>query len=375
MTAIPDLAGRPGFLERLAGSRAFQSFAARVPGLAWIARREGAEIFDLMQGFVRSQTLAALVELRLLDILAQGPRRPADLAAGAGMTADAMSILLQAGAGLGLLKRRGDAYALSRRGAAFRAVPGLSGLVRHHSVLYRDLADPVAFLRGQTDPDLARFWPYVFGAAAAEDPQTAEVYSRLMSETQVLVAEDVLRLVDFSGTRRLMDVGGGTGAFLAAVSAAQPQLDLTLFDLPAVVAHARPLPRLSVAAGSFRDDPLPRGADTISLVRVLYDHADPTVATLLAAVLEALPPGGRVIVAEPMSGGTRPDAQTDVYFALYCRAMRTGRVRSAAEIGRMLGNAGYVGIEAGRSRRQFVTSVVVAHKPFAPSARKTVQTV
>jgi demethylspheroidene O-methyltransferase len=363
MAAIPDVGARPGWVERLAGSRAFQSFAARVPGLAWVARREGAAIFDLMQGFARTQVLRALVELRVLDALAQGPRRAEDLAPGAGMTIEAMALLLQAGAGIGLVKRQGQAFRLTRRGAAFRGVPGLSGLVRHHAVLYRDLDDPVAFLRGETEPELAQFWPYVFGAGAAADPGTAAVYSRLMAETQVLVAEDVLRLADFSGARRLMDVGGGTGAFLAAVAAAHPDLDLTLFDLGAVVSGARMLPRLTVVPGSFRDDPLPMGADMISLIRVLYDHADDTVAALLAKVHAALPARGRLIVAEPMSGGARPDPATDVYFALYCRAMRTGRVRSAAEIGRLLAAAGFAGISRGRSRRPFVTSVVTAEKP------------
>ena len=45
-----------------------------------------------------------------------------------------------------------------------------------------------------------------------------------MADSQALVAEDTLRLVDLSGIRRLMDVGGGTGAFLAAVGAAYPDL-------------------------------------------------------------------------------------------------------------------------------------------------------
>ncbi len=77
---------------------------------------------------------------------------------------------------------------------------------------------------------------------------------------------------------------------------------------------------------------LPQGADAISLVRVLYDHADDTVAPLLRAVHDALPPGGRVVVSEPMSGGDSPDPATDVYFSVYTLAMQTGRTRSAAEI-------------------------------------------
>ena len=41
-------------------------------------------------------------------------------------------------------------------------------MIAHHDVLYRDLADPVAFFRGETDTELARFWPYVFAAGQSE---------------------------------------------------------------------------------------------------------------------------------------------------------------------------------------------------------------
>lgn len=363
---MADLSAPPlatGLIARLAGSRAFQAWAARVPGLSRLVRREGQALFDVMQGFVRSQVLTALVELDVLADLSAGPRTPAVMAGSRGLTAERMAALLQAGAGIGLLRRQRDgAYALSARGAAFMAVPGLPAMVRHHAVLYRDLSDPVAFLRGETAPELARFWPYVFGAAAAEDPATAATYSRLMSDSQALVAEDTLDLVDLRGARHLMDVGGGTGTFLRAVAQRHAHLRLTLFDLPAVVAQAPVGPRLSTVPGSFRDDALPQGADAISLVRVLYDHSDATVAGLLARVHAALPPGGMVLVSEPMSGGDRPDPGTDVYFSFYCMAMRTGRVRSAAEIGGLLAKAGFQNVSPAATRRPFVTSVLTAQR-------------
>ncbi len=352
----------PGLIQRLAASRKFQSWAAGMPVLRWFVAREGAVLFDVIQGFVRSQVLMALVELDIFAALAAGPKSAAALAPVAGLTPDRMLVLLQAGAALGLLRRKADGFALSRRGAAFLGVPGLAGMVRHHAVLYRDLTDPVAFLRGQTAPELARFWPYVFGAKAAGDATVAATYSTLMSDSQTLVAEDVLRLVNLGPSRHLMDVGGGTGAFLRAVAVAHPGLRMTLFDLPAVLENARLPPQVTTVPGSFRDDPLPQGADTISLVRVLYDHADATVRDLLVRVYDALPPGGRVIVAEPMGGGSRPDSATDVYFAFYCMAMGTGRTRSAAEISVLLAGAGFVGIKTHPGPRPYVTSAVTAHR-------------
>jgi demethylspheroidene O-methyltransferase len=149
---------------------------------------------------------------------------------------------------------------------------------------------------------------------------------------------------------------------------------LTLFDLPAVVpaatarfAAAGLSARTAIQPGSFRDQPLPRGADAISLVRVLYDHADDTVRALLAAAHAALPPGGRLIVSEPMSGGSAPDPATDVYFAVYTLAMGTGCTRSTAAISQLLQNAGFSDISTRWGFRPFVTSVVQARRASGQS--------
>ncbi len=354
---------RPAFasrLNRLAASRGFQRFCARVPVLRRLVRAEGAELFDIMQGFVRSQVLMALVELRVLHRLAEAPAGAEALAGPLGVPAPRLQVLLQAGAALRLLRRRrrDGAFALTTRGAAFLGVPGLEAMVRHHGVLYGDLADPRAFFEGRTDPALARFWPYVLGGEGGADQ--AARYSRLMAESQALVAEETLRQLPLAGIAHLMDVGGGTGAFLRAVHAQAPQLKLTLFDLPQVVAAAALPADVARIGGSFRDGDLPRGADAISLIRVLYDHDDATVAALLDAVHAALPAGGRLILSEPMSGGARPDPQTDVYFAVYTLAMKTGRTRSAAEHEAQLQARGFSRIKRYAAARPYVTTLISA---------------
>lgn len=360
-----------GWRNRLVARPWFQNWASRLPLTRGIARREGEALFDLVAGFVQSQVLFTLVELDLLRRLRDAPLAPAELARDTGISPDRMEILLQAGAALGVLTRRREGtYQLGQKGAALLGVPGLEDMIRHHDVLYRDMADPVAMFRGETDTELASFWPYVFGAGAAADPEAATRYSNLMAESQGLVAQETLRATSLRSVEHLLDVGGGTGAFLAAAANTAPELRMTLFDLPSVAPQAKErfatagiAERVRIITGSFRDGPLPAGADCISLIRVLYDHQDDTVAALLARCLAALPPGGRLIVSEPMSGGTRPDRAGDVYFAVYTMAMQTGRVRSQARIAEMLMATGFTSISTPKPARAFVTSVVTAVKP------------
>ena len=328
-------------------------------------------MFDLVAGFVHAQVLAALVELDLIRPLIDAPGEVRALAARAGMAEPRMDALLRAGAATGLLRRRRDGrFVASHRGAALTAVPGLADLILHHRVLYRDLADPVAFFRGETETELARVWPYVLGGEVGDDE--AARYSALMSGSQSLVADEVLAAVSLKGVRRLMDVGGGTGAFLARALDAEPGLAGTLVDLPAVAAAARVrltraglADRVLIEPLDMQSDPLPLGADAVSLVRVLYDHGDDAVRSLLERVHAALPPGGRVIVAEPMTGGRRPTRAGDAYFSIYTMAMRTGRARSADEIAALLANAGFERVRRHRTGRPFVTGVVTARRPAA----------
>ena len=69
-------------------------------------------------------------------------------------------------------------------------------------------------------------------------------------------------MVKFGKSQSLLDIGGGSGAFLRAVGAAYPHLRLALLDLPDVVTGASDADgHITRHPGSFRDDALPAGAD------------------------------------------------------------------------------------------------------------------
>lgn len=333
-----------------------------------MARRDGAEIFDIVQGFVSAAVLGAVVELGVLRRLLDGPATAASIARQHALPDDRTENLLQAAAALGFLKRRRDGrFAIARKGAAILGVPGLEDMIRHNRSFYADMADPVALMRGEAETNMARFWPYVFGSGHQISMEDSERYSTLMARSQVLVAEDTLRAVRLSDVNCLMDVGGGAGVFLAAALGKYRRATGIVFDLPGVqpmaeatLARSNLSNRARFMAGSFRDTILPTGADAISLVRVLYDHDDDTVRHLLSRAYEALPANGRLIISEPMSGGASPDRSTDVYFAFYTMAMGTGRVRSAERIGALCAEAGFSDVRMPRPFRQYVTSVVTA---------------
>jgi demethylspheroidene O-methyltransferase len=353
--------------RRLADPR-FQRWAADFPLTRPVAQRRARRLFDLVAGFVYSQTVAACVRLKLFDLLADGPQTEAALAERFSLPLDATGRLLGAAAALGLVDRLGaDRYGLGPQGAALLGAAGLQEMIAHHDHFYADLADGVGLLRRGRGA-LADYWPY----ATSLTPQSTSVegaapYSRLMAATQPAVAADILRAYPLSRHRRLLDVGGGEGAFLVAAGAHAPALDLVLFDLPAVTAIARErlqaaglLERADIHAGDFLVDPLPRGADLITLVRILHDHDDEGALTLLRGVRVALPQNGTLLIAEPMASDRGRNRMSDVYFAFYLLAMGRGRARTPRQLFGLLRAAGFSRMQRLRTRTPLLLNAIVA---------------
>jgi demethylspheroidene O-methyltransferase len=241
-------------------------------------------------------------------------------------------------------------------------------MIRHHAMLYRDLRDPVALLRGEVQSELSRYWAYTDADrdVALEDRDVAP-YSALMASSQALIADDVLSAYSFGKHRCLLDVGGGEGAFIAAAAERHRKLRFKLFDLPAVAQRAQShfarenlADRAEAFGGSFLSDSLPRGADIVSLVRVLHDHDDAAVMTILRAVRDALPDEGVIVVAEPLAGTRGAEAMGDGYFGFYLLAMGQGRPRTAKELSDMLSRAGFPRVHQRKTRSPLLTGVLTA---------------
>ena len=348
-----------GIRNRLLASPAFQRFAVRFAPTRPIARHHAGRLFDLVAGFTYSQTLFACVELALFDRLANGPERIAVLAAAHHIPQPAFRRLVDAATALGLLQTLpGERVTLGEGGAAMLGNPGVAAMVAHHRHLYADLADPIALLRSPGAGALAAFWPYANGS----DPEAVARYSALMAASVTAVAEQLLDSYDVSRHRRLLDVGGGEGRFLAAVRARVPELELGLFDLPAVVERARA--RVDVVdgfhPGNFRTGPIPVGYDCITLVRIVHDHDDAVVLQLLTQVRRALPPGGTLLIVEPMQRESGADRVGAAYFGWYLLAMGSGRVRTPAEIGALVTAAGFTRWKSRPTALALTTSVIVA---------------
>ena len=359
------------FRNRLIADRRFQRFAVGFPLTRLVAHKKARALFDLCAGFVYSQVLLASVRLDLFRLLSDGPLSVDELAGRLSLPQDVTARLLRATAALDLTEQvSGNRYALGELGAALLGNPGVAEMVQHHAVLYGDLVDPLAILKGEKDDTaLARFWGYGHGDAAGAEAGGTSAYSALMAASQPPVIEDVLAGYRFDHHHHLLDIGGGHGAFAMAVAEAVPDLDVTLFDLPSVAEKASAAfgaaglgNRCEAVGGDFFSDPFPADADIITMVRVCYDHDDQAVAKLFAKAHTALAHGGTLLIAETMASADGTDPIADTYFNIYLLAMGGGRPRTPGTFSKLLESAGFLNIRILSSKRGFMTRIMTAEK-------------
>jgi demethylspheroidene O-methyltransferase len=347
------------------------------PLTRWIIKRRTQQIFDLMSGFVYSQVLLGCVRLDLFKMLYQKPLDLQQISLQTRVSEQALQKLLVSAVSLGLLESRShQRFGLGALGVPLAMHPGIGAMVEHNHLLYRDMQDPLAFLNNAWQGDMAEYWPY------AHDPQAAERvaqekfsrYSDLMASSQEFVVQEILKSYYFEEHRCVLDVGAGKGRFASELALHAKHLKLKLFDLPPVLELAKAtfqskglIDRLSLCPGNFLHDPLPQGADLVTLVRVAHDHPDEVVQQLLQKIHDALPVGGILLLAEPMAKTYSQSAdgptQTDVYFHFYLLAMGAGRLRTPEELMLMMSKAGFVGLELLPNNMPIHARILLGRKP------------
>ncbi|WP_217189472.1 methyltransferase [Streptomyces buecherae] len=280
-------------------------------------------IVRLAFGSMAAQTLRAAVRLKVMERVGATPRPAAELAAEVGAEPQPMTRLLRALAGLGLLvEHTPDHFSATPAGALLD--PGNPDSL-------------TSFVRMFTEPTIVRAWEHlddsvrtgdiafdaVFGtdffSHLAQHPELSAEFNAAMSQAVAATAAVLPSAYDFGRFTTITDVGGGDGTLLAGVLAAHPGLNGVLFDTaeglskaPTTMERHGVAGRCSLVAGDFFRS-VPAGSDLYLMKSVLHDWTDDQVVTILRNCRAVLPPGGRVLIVEPvLPEVVDPHAEADV---------------------------------------------------------------
>jgi 3-hydroxy-5-methyl-1-naphthoate 3-O-methyltransferase len=296
------------------------------------------------------KTLCLALELGVVTRLAGAPATVAELGAALGMTARPAAALAGTLVTLGVIESvdgRLQPTALGRDYFVEGRVSYVGPYLRRYERLFAGMDQlRETFFQdrplgetglGRLDREMGEW----------EDARVADFQRGMMAMSYEGAAYLAERYA-FDGARHLLDVGGGLGHYAIMAALRHPHLTATLFDLPRVCALAEPFiarhglaERVRVHPGSFFDDALPTGADTLLLGNVLHDWDDPAALAILRRCRAALPAGGTLLLVESLlaDDGAGPPHAAAASLAMLLR--NPGRNRSEAEYRRMLESAGF----------------------------------
>jgi|SRR5581483_7195821 len=313
-------------------------------------------MLQFVQGYWASRAVYVAAKLGIADLLKDGPRSAEDLAQASNTHAPTLYRVLRALASIGVLRQAGDLlFALTPLGDTLRTdVPGslrffaVEELGENHypaweQVLHSVRTGATAFNQVYGTSK----WQYM-----TEHPDEAAIFNAAMASFSSVVAHAIVEAYDFSGSKTIVDVGGGDGNLLAAVLKANTTARGTLADLPHVAEKATVrladeglTSRCAVEPVDFFQQ-VPAG-DTYLLKWIIHDWDDEHSIAILRNCREALSnngarngaPNGKVLIIEAVLQPGVAGAFSKL-MDLNMLVMTGGRERTEAEYHALLESAG-----------------------------------
>jgi predicted O-methyltransferase YrrM len=189
-------------------------------------------------------------------------------------------------------------------------------------------------------------------AAAMEDDAFAASFTAGMNSRGAYLAAGVVKALDLTNYKKVLDIGGASGIYTAALLNAFPHLLGTVFEKPPVDKVAEyslkkfgMSKRSTVVAGDVFRDALPRGYDVHFISHVLHDWDVPECRTILKNSFEHLSPGGIIVLHDTHINKTKTGPVDIAEYSVLLMVLSEGKIYSVGEMKDLLEEAGFSNVE------------------------------
>ena len=337
---------------------------------------DGDFLLFLSGAYMLSAALFSAVDLELFDSLERSPKPVDGLARDRGVPDHAAERIVTALHAIGLLERDEDGVYRNTPLASRALVQSSPGNIRsfllyqqrHMVPLFGRLPDALRSGRPQIDALYEQQSGYYRGLA--RDPAMLRLFLEAMNTAAVGVGRCIAQRVGFESIERLVDMGGGGGQVALELVQAVPHLRVTLVEQPEACAFAREFlagregaSRIEVRAGDFVAEPLSDPFDAVLLGGVLADWDEADRTKILAHAYTSLRPGGTLLASETLLDDDGSGPLLPALLSLTMLVGMGGKNFTAAELQRMLLEAGFEQPRTISNRDLGVRDLVVATKP------------
>jgi predicted O-methyltransferase YrrM len=276
------------------------------------------ELLKLGRSFFESRIYLTAVDLDLFSFLANVPLTAADISKSKNTDPRATATLLDALAAMGLLVKDGRKYLTSPdivkfldRDSDISIIP----MSEHASALWGRWSMLTDVLRtGKPASQL--------GAGQRTDAQYHS-FIKAMHVVSSRNAELIIPRINTAGAGKMIDIGSALGTYSIAFLRKEPELRVTLFDLPDAIPLAREniekeglSDRVEFVSGDFYVDDFPGGHDLAFLSAIIHQNSQEQNRDLYRKISAALIPGGRIIIRDHIVDNTRTSPPAGAIFAI-----------------------------------------------------------
>lgn len=322
-------------------------------------------------------TLLAADGLGIFPSLEEQPATVDELSERLGLNPRALGAVLPMLASLGHLVVRGGRYHLTDDARSFLLPTSafywgglLEGARRDNPMAERltqrlTAPDPEEEIPAPVDSRKSNSDSWASGDISLEG---ARAGARHMQSVSSVVALGLAENRGFASSRRLLDIGGGSGCFSIALASRHPNLHCTVLDLPTAcevaleyVKAAGVEERVDTFAADMFRQPWPDGYDAILFSNIFHDWRVGTCTALARRAFDALGSGGTINLHEMLldddGSGPRYAASMSVYMVLGTQ----GQQFTLTQLASILGEAGFADVEFHATSA--LHSLVRARKP------------
>ncbi|MBI9076902.1 MAG: SAM-dependent methyltransferase [Desulfatibacillum sp.] len=256
-------------------------------------------LLELSGYYWKTCTLHAGVKLELFSAIGGSIISARDLAEKLGLEKRALAILLNALAAMDLLEKSEHGYANTdaAKNLLCKESPQYIGfMIMHH----QHLVD--SFNRMTEAIETGK---PIRGRASFEDEDVRKSFLMGMFNNAMGIAPKVSKILDLSGRKHLLDLGGGPGTYAIHFCKENPELKATVFDLPTTEPFMRQTverfgvgDRIDFAPGSYLENPLPTSFDAAWLSHILHGEGPEDCQAILDKTAKAAQPGAVVWIHE-----------------------------------------------------------------------------